>query len=218
MRIDFGAYVGARVRLQRMADCALFEGWVTNISPDRVIVRMLAEKGVIGSQAFFAEIIGRETTVQLNLTFTGTEDVDVLSSIQLISAATGSYSIMEAQELEYEFAIDRVLKVIPSKEPYRRRVEDFAASIQYAGMESEVEVVDVSDGGVGVMLDCELPIGTEVTLVLNTRVGFVNLNGVVMRSNRPRIDAQAYLTGIATKPATRIDQAKWNQFMVSAAA
>lgn len=179
---------------------------------------MLAEKGVIGSQAFFAEIIGRETTLQLNLTFTGTEDVDVLSSIQLISAATGSYSIMEAQELEYEFAIDRVLKVMPSQEPYRRRVEDFTASIKYVGMESEVEVVDVSDGGVGVMLDCELPIGTEVNLVLNTRVGFVSLNGIVMRSSRPRIDVQAYLTGIATTPATRIDQAKWNQFMLSAAA
>lgn len=212
MKVAEHDLLGVRVRLQRVRDCAFFEGWVSTFSSNRLGVLMQTDKAVSPGDEFHAEFDGRNLMAQAQVRFVTTDDSDIMA--QVMTAGSQAFSLVQALELVYEFHVLSKLSYAPSAHPFRKKVDGVSAMLNWDGLEMAVAVLDVGEVGVGVLCPYEVSIGNQVEIVINSQGGFLHLRTMVARCAPAPSGQDGYILGLRIDTLNRVDAARWEKFIV----
>ena len=121
--------------------------------------------------------------------------------------AVVSKCVEDVVQLEFR----RTPRYEPARESSRTRVRNVCGTLSYQGESVDVDVLDVSVGGVGFSTYAPIPVGAEVKLSLDTPHGPVKVSGQVRycRSDPQRMGL--YRAGAMVTEMGRLDRARWNK-------
>jgi hypothetical protein len=98
-----------------------------------------------------------------------------------------------------------------AREKFRTLVQNVRGSVNYEGENVDLEVLDISEQGLGLLSFAPVQTGSRVKLSLETPYGPVKVSGLVRycRSDPKRIGL--YRAGLYLDEMGRLDRARWNK-------
>jgi hypothetical protein len=136
-----------------------------------------------------------------------------MADMKLFFDHSNLVSAQSADELDYEFGVVSSLKACPSPEPFRKRIEGVQAKVNWDGLETDADVIDIGEREASLIVDFGIPVNELVTITINCNLGFIEVLGKIMSASAlPSDPSQTKLT-CQIQPNSRIEGAKWNQFL-----
>ena len=99
----------------------------------------------------------------------------------------------------------------PTVENARVSVQGVTGMVSHDGLAIEIEVVDVSESGMGLVSSQNLPRGERIQASLHTPCGDVSCAGEVRYSKPDSEQFGKFRIGIALEPLNRLASARWKQ-------
>jgi hypothetical protein len=193
-RIERYTFVNNRARLQRLTDAKLCAGWVRELTPTHLFLKPSTHAEVRPGDQFYVEIHGGGR----NATF------------------RAQYDRQMGEDLV--FNIVTTIQFGSSSENVRQFVCGMKGRADFDGSIVPFTVVDVSEGGAGLIMPLQLPRGTMIDIEMDTTQGLVRCNAEV-RYSRPEPTAPGHFrTGLAFNPMDRLERARWFRLLHRAAA
>jgi hypothetical protein len=193
-RIERYTFVNNRARLQRLTDARIFAGWVKELTTTHLFLRPSVEAECAVGEPFFVEIHGggRNATFRANFEVRLGDDLifNIVSAIQFGS----------------------------SSESVRQTVNGITGQAEVEGNLVLFSVVDVSEGGIGLLVPVPIPRGVLIDIELNTPQGLITCRGEVRYCRQDNSRKGFYRSGIAFQPLDRLEKARWQRVMERAAA
>lgn len=184
--------VGTRVRLQRVRDAKFFGGWTVSNDEAHFVVKLSSGHGIEVGERFFFQVYSSKKC----LVFPG-DCVKVGNDI-------------------VHFTIQGRPRILDSNEEVRLRASHIRCAIKTVDSDRLVEVLDISQEGIGISSPVQFANGEELNLVLEFSDGQVKAIGEV-RNCRKQPDGFGFRVGMTITIADRSMQGRWrNQFFEAA--
>lgn len=186
-------FFNTRTRFQRVKDAKLFSGWVRSFTGNNLIVTTSREENISPGEEFVFQVQGPGT----------------------IAMFTAVLKLAFGQELTLELASQ--VKFVKSAQGMRLLVEGMTGQLLYEGTELDVTIIDLSEGGAGVLTDGPLEKGAGIELRIDSPQGRVDCAGEIIYCRKLAFSYQ-YRVGMTVKPQNRVDVARWQRLLMSEAA
>jgi hypothetical protein len=193
-RIERYTFVNNRARLQRLTDAKLCSGWVKELTTTHLFLRPSTPTHCMPGDLYYVEIHGggRNATFRAQFNLHVGDDLvfDIVTAIQFGS----------------------------SSENVRQAVNGMAGNAEVDGNSVSLFVVDVSEGGAGLLSPVALPKGAMIDLEIETPQGLVRCCAEVRYSRPDAVRSGYFRTGVAFQPMPRLERARWQRMLERAAA
>lgn len=190
-------FKGVRARLQRLKDLKFFHGWIAAVRPGEVRLRCHCGDAIELGEEFFGLLHGLSCSAHARLTVTEVQTPPGKpSDRRLIIFRLGPFQLFEAQELA-------------------RKENNFITAAISPDVPGQLEVVNVSQGGLSIKLGRELAEGDPVQLELQSYFGDLTLKTEV-RHCRPTKDEEGrFQAGLKIVEMPRLDAAVWKKLLAA---
>ncbi|MEZ5162872.1 MAG: PilZ domain-containing protein [Fimbriimonadaceae bacterium] len=212
-RISPRDFVGTRARFQRMRDAKIFNGWIENFFGNKLEVATSSQVPVEVGDEFRFEGFGHHITMVFQCELDSINAIDVLTG-GLETVIEGSNAkVLESYGSTFVLKVTGQIRFASSNEAVRIKVSNLPGSVLMGPKEVQAKAVDVSPGGVGMIVEEKLEIGSDVRMNLETNFG--TLTGIfeVMYCVEDIRNAGYYRTGLKIKDMDRIERPRWDRFM-----
>lgn len=120
--------------------------------------------------------------------------------------------LIEVDGLTASGKIDSRMNLIEATET-PRYLHSKSETIVIDGERMLAEVVDISQGGVGLKVPFAIPIGSIVEVEIEDENGPIMISGSVVQTFQDPADTMFYRSGVALAPMNRLVQAQWHIFL-----
>lgn len=185
MNVDLLQYVGSRARCQRIEDAKLFRGWVKTVSETELELTFEGGCELVVGERVAAELQGHQQNCFLIGEVTNTSGTKV------------------------EFKLTSGLRLTAPTESVRFQAARFGlfCDLTVDGETYDMEVADLSTGGVGLISPVALPKGKVVNLALHTSSGTAQGMGEI-RYCKP-MEGGTFRAGVKLHFDERLSKARW---------
>lgn len=185
---QYSEFEGARARLQRLRDAKLFTGWVSQVSPTHVSLKLNPGSQGDAGEKFFVQLFGHEQSLMFPA---------VLASVNAETAT---------------LAYDGEVKRVASSEEMRVLLdEDLKCLVKLGWFEAWASVLDVSFSGLGLKTTMPVERGEMANITLPTVFGDIKGRGEVRYCRKMEEDG-FHRVGIELEEFDRLNMAKWRRF------
>jgi len=180
-------YKDTRVRLQRVKDAKFFSGWVMEMGGDSASVLLNDSTSMEVGNILVGEVCGRDNRALIDAVVSTVEE-DLVS---LGFRRTPRYEV--------------------ARECSRTLVRNVIGNLCYQGEVVDVQVLDVSAKGIGLLTYAPLQPGDRVNISLESPHGPIKVGGQVRycRPDAKRIGL--YRAGLFVDELGRLDRARWQK-------
>lgn len=170
---------------------------------------------------FFAGWMKDLTTVSARVTMKGNPSIEIGDKFLIECHGKERIAMFQGQvsNLGGEDIVVTLLGPItyrPTVENARVAVQGVMGTVNHDGLVIDIEVVDVSESGMGVVSSQNLPRGEHIDASLNTPCGDVHCSGEVRYSKPDTEQYGKFRIGIALDPLDRLAGARWKKLYDSA--
>lgn len=190
LEVDF---LNRRTRLQRLSDARFFSGWLTKIQSGEITVHLVGQAPLHRDDVCMFEVYGRKATAH----FRGR-----------VHTRSGKLGVFGVEPPIRYFAAQQ--------EDTRLNLAGISGKAKWEGIEVPVEVVDGSEGGIGLLSEVKLSRGDMVELTVETPYGTMTGRGEVRYSRVSDDDANRFRTGIKLDDMNRVERARWDRVLSDA--
>ncbi len=182
-------FTNKRARLQRHRDSKFFSGWVADFTGRDLILKLQDELSTEFADSFAVELFGS----QFNALFMA-EQTEGLSG-------------------QFHFKVLGNLAFRPATESARVKVSGCPVSLEHREGHLQGEAVDVSLGGIALVLPGALAPNTEVAFEIATPEGVIRLSGRVRYCRPHPLGKNSSRVGLVLDSSGRIENARWRDFV-----
>ncbi len=202
--VDLSVFLGARCRLYRRKDVKILNGWIQRLRGATLIVTTEDQFECAAGEQFYVEAAGPKVKACLDVVKTGEEDT---GQDDAASPCGGG-----ARALRFE--ILGHVQLAQSDEQSRVLVSGMSAELSLGSLEIPAWVHDVSESGLGIVLEEPVASGMPVELQLNTPAGTVLCTGTVVYAKPCENGARI---GVSLDEMSRIDGSRWSRLLAKVA-
>ncbi len=163
---------------------------------------------------------GKDATIRLN----DSETMDVGDIVVAEVSGRENRALIDAQVTKavedlVHFDFRRTPRYEETRENSRTVVRNVTGTLNFQGEGVDVNVLDVSENGIGFLTYAPLPTGSTVKLSLDTPHGPVKVSGEVRYCRSDATRWGLYRAGAVITEMGRLDRARWNKmnYLVEAA-
>jgi hypothetical protein len=193
-RIERYTFVNNRARLQRLTDAKLCAGWVKELTTTHLFLKPSTPADIRPSDQFYVEIHGGGR----NATF------------------RARYDLQMGDDLV--FNIVSAIQFGSSSENVRQTVNGMTGRAIVGEDTVEFKVVDVSEGGAGLLVPIQLTKGDLIDMEIETPQGAVHCSAEIRYSRPDSAGRGHFRTGVAFYPMHRLERARWQRMLHRTAA
>ncbi len=187
MQLMLSAFANTRTRIQRMRDARFFSGWMKDLSNVSARVALKGCPAIEVGEKFMVECHGKEKIAMFQAELSGISGEDAVLSV--------------IGQVTYR----------PTSESARVTVHSVTGTIKFDGMSTEVEVVDVSENGMGLISAQSLTRGEIVEAILCSPCGEICCAGEVRYCKPDPDQFGKFRVGLALEPLDRLAGARWKR-------
>lgn len=180
-----------RARFHRLRDAKLFNGWARDCTRNRLIF-----------ESTTGGVLDPGDVVQVTI-FTNQRSASFQATCTALSGAVNTLTITSG------------ISWANSTEDMRTRVSGQTAIIEFEGGRFEVTVADVSNHGIGMHSQIEIPAGSKLCIKIPTRMGPVDCAGTVRYC---RNEGNIFRIGVLLDSMSRLNSARWTSLVEDQAA
>lgn len=194
MSFDYKNYEGTRARCQRIEDAKLFRGWIRSFDENEIQVQFEEKVPLAPSERMAFELQGI------------TQNIFVLGEVIEINDQVGHFRLTSS------------LRLSTPTESVRFQATRFGifCDLEYEGEIYDMDVSDISSGGIGLTGAVDLPKGKSVKLQLHTSAGAAQAIGEV-RYSKPGSEEGQFRVGLKLYFEDRISKGRWAKLFPTAA-
>ena len=200
--VDLSAFLGARCRLYRRKDAKVLNGWIQHFKGATLIVTTEDQLECASGDQFYLEAAGSDRKACLDVIKAGEAD-----TAQADAAAASSGRDLFFQILGH-------VQLARSDEQSRVLVSGMSAELSFGAHKVPARVNDVSESGLGLVMDKPLPAGMPVELRLNTPAGTVFCTGTIAYAKPCENGTRV---GVSLDEMSRIDGSRWRRLFADVA-
>ena len=187
MQVLFSAFANTRTRMQRLRDAKFFHGWMKDLTNVTARASLKGNPTMELGDTFLVEVNGKEKIAVFKAQVSGISGEDVVLTV--------------LGEMNYKGAIESARIV----------VEGVSGVIAYDGITVEIDVVDVSSHGMGVVASQTMRKGERVQISIISPSGQINCTGEVRYSKPDGELFGKFRIGIALDEFDRLASARWKR-------
>lgn len=199
-------FVGTRGRFKRIADGTGFGGWVEEIAPTLVVMRMKPGAAIYPGDAFKFTLFGDVELATFEGRFNKVRALDMQSAREH-SLSMGT--MVEVLETSLEFSIVSNIEFSPGDFESRRYARSQVGIVRIGSENVDMWITDVGRKGIGFVSDKCFSDTDHVHVEVDFAGWKIALEGVVRHSQDYEVLDGMYHTGIEIKEMDRITKAKW---------
>lgn len=187
MQVLFSAFSNTRTRMQRVRDAKFFHGWMKDLTNVTARASLKGNPSVELGDTFLVEVNGKEKTAVFQGQVSGVSGEDIVLTV--------------LGEMNYKGATESARVV----------VEGVSGVMSFDGLTVDIDVIDVSAHGMGVVAAQTMRKGERIQISIMTPGGQINCSGEV-RYSKPDTDSFGkFRIGIALDEFDRLASARWKR-------
>ncbi|MCH8977757.1 MAG: PilZ domain-containing protein [Armatimonadetes bacterium] len=202
--VDLSVFLGTRCRLFRRKDAKVFNGWIKHFRGAALIVTTDDQLECAAGEQFYVEVAGPRVKACLDVVKTGEADT---GQDDHASPRGGRARALKFQILGH-------VQLAQSDEQSRVLVSGMSAELSLGSIKVSAWVHDVSESGLGLVLEEPLASGVPVELQLHTPAGTVLCTGTVVYAKPCENGARI---GVSLDEMSRIDGSRWSRLLADVA-
>lgn len=212
-RISPRDFVGTRARFQRMRDAKIFNGWIDNFFGNKLEVVTSSQFPVEVGDSFRFEGFGHHITMVFQCELESINAIDALTGGLETLIEGSNAKVLESYGATFVLKVTGQIRFAASSEAVRIKVSNLPGSVLLGPKKIHAKAVDVSPGGLGMIVEEKIDVGTDVRVNLETNFG--TLTGIfqVMYCVEDFRNAGYYRSGFKIKEMDRIERPRWDRFM-----
>ena len=210
-RVPYTEFVGARARMQRLADQRIFSGWLHELRSDRIWVTSEGPLEIDAGQRFLFQLQGPSADAYLIASSINGAPAS-RSDIGAVHGNTALHMV-NLPAYNYPFAVITAVQLRDGQQTFRKALSALNARMHYYGEDYEVLLTDGSPAGMGALVWRELRQGSRVEITV-TSGDVESAFDCEVRHCRPdeRLPG-SYRVGLKFETADRIALVTWRRLL-----
>lgn len=181
----FARFCGTRARLQRVSDLRFATGWLVRIDQNSAIVKINETSNWSAGDELFIQAHGAGECLSFGC--------------RVLSVSGEVISLR----------INGQAKVSSSNEKTRHLAVGMQCHVKLGWFQADMEVIDVSDTGIGIKTPVQVQKGESADLTLQTHFGEVMAKGIAKYCRKLPGNTEAFRIGFEIRTVDRLSEAKW---------
>jgi hypothetical protein len=210
-------FIGTRTRFQRLRDAKLFTGWIEDFFGTKVVISSNTNFAVQVGDEFRFEGFGHHISVVFTAVLDSVGQLSLVDAGRVTTIEGTNARIVEAKRVSFHLTLVGPVRFSASHENLRMRTSDLFAVVADSVGEHEMIVVDVSQGGLGLISGTPLKAKDYVKIRIETRLGPVDATGNVRYCRLDRDRDGMYRVGLQFMDMDRVNRPRWERYLEKAA-
>lgn len=202
-----------RCSLQRLKDLKIFRGWVESLYYPDVSIRMICDTAILPGDSFQIQIYGLQRDMIFRADFVQNSDNSWLENSAMSMVEGTNVSLIEVNELSFEFRMKLGAAFSPPQEQARRAVSGVVGQILYLDQWTDITVLDVSNQGIGFLSPCAIPTGEAMDITIFHQLRQVTVKAAVRHCRPAKGLPGMWRTGALVEGMERLDRMVWNSML-----
>ncbi len=205
-------FINGRARLTRIRDAKICNCWVRDLSLTTIRLGLKDQVSLEFDDVYMVEVFGIGVRARFEAKVTRRRTVEQEAAAQEEADAPTD------EWIEFEFELISPFEAAPSSEPARFQVANLVAVLNGDSQNFAAPVVDIAPKGIAVICPKEIQKGTELKVMINTRLGPVEVHGEVRYSRSTPKSGNQFRVGIQFTSLGRVDQGRWDDLLTKSRA
>lgn len=213
-RVNFKDFAGTRCRFQRYRDAKIFNGWILSFFGNKIEISTSTESPVEIDDEFRFEGFGNHISVVFNAVL---EDVSLArsdtSDARLHKIEGTDVQLIEARKVSLTLKLTSPARYSASNEAVRLLADDYYILVKRHNGELDGRVIDISSGGVGVIVPQVVEPHERVSIIVETPIGPVEGEAEARYCIQSADYPGEFRVGLMFTKMGRLQSPRWNRLI-----
>lgn len=198
-------FVGTRARFQRLKDSKIFNGWIEQMSGNRVLLGLTGSAVPTAGDEYRVEGYGHMVSVVF------------LAKLEAILGddRPPDETAQAERDLRLDFVVLSAARMVESSETVRYKLKAVAVQFHHDGRVCTAKALDASFTGIGVSCDEPVEPGVTVSMTIATSLGAIGATAVCRHCQEDPDRPGTYRAGFMFQEFGRVDKPKWDRFITN---